>query len=111
VERVRPLQPRPAFLLGERLPPEAGSSAIFAVPHRHALLYAPLVDLGIVESINRLIAVAGPMFEQGPGSISPSLYWCRAGSVTLLPSQFDGSNIQFMPPDEFVQALNALPEP
>jgi hypothetical protein len=51
------------------------------------------------------------MFEQGPGSISPDLYWWREGSVTLLPSQFDGSNIQFMPPDEFVQALNALPEP
>jgi hypothetical protein len=100
-----------AFLLGERLPPEARGSAIFSVPQRHALLYAPLVDLGIVESINRLIAIAGPMFEQGPGSISPGLYWWREGSVTLLPSQFDGSNIQFMPPDDFVQALNALPEP
>jgi hypothetical protein len=100
-----------AFLLEERLPPEARGSAIFAVPQRHALLYAPLVDLGIVESINRLIAIAGPMFEQGPGSISPGLYWWREGSVTLLPSQFDGTNVQFMPPDDFVQALNALPEP
>jgi len=99
-----------ALLLGERLPPQAKGSAVFAVPNRHALLYAPLVDLGIVESINRLIPIAGSMFEQGPGSISPSLYWWREGAVTLLPSRLDGSNVQFMPPDDFVQALNALPE-
>lgn len=100
-----------AFLLGERLPPEAGGSAVFAVPHRHALLYAPLVDLGVIQSINRLIATAGAMFEQGPGPISPSLYWWRDGSVALLPSQFDGTNVQFIPPDDFVQALEELPAP
>lgn len=100
-----------ALLLGERLPPEANGSAVFAVPHRHALLYAPFVDLGVVDSINRLIAIGGSMFDQGPGSISPGLYWWREGSVTLLPSQFDGRNVQFAPPDGFVDALNALPEP
>lgn len=100
-----------AFLLGERLPPEAGGSAVFAVPHRHALLYAPLVDLGIVNAINGLIPTAVSMFNEGPGSISPGLYWWRDGSVTLLPAQIDGSNVQFFPPDDFVQALNALPEP
>jgi len=100
-----------ALLLGERLPPAAAGSAVFAAPHRHALLYAPLVDLGVIESINRLIPIAGSMFQQGPGSVSPSLYWWRDGSVEVLPSQFDGGNVQFMPPDEFVQALNALPAP
>lgn len=97
-----------AFLLGERLPPEANGSAVFAVPHRHALLYAPLVDLSVAESINALILRAAAMFQEGPGSISPSLYWWREGSVTLLPSQFDGSNVQFFPPDDFVQALEEL---
>jgi len=31
--------------------------------------------------------------------------------VTLLPAQFDGGNVQFAPPDDFVAALNALPAP
>jgi hypothetical protein len=100
-----------AFLLGERLPSAANGSAVFAVPHRHALLYAPLVDLGVIESIHRLIPTAVSLFQEGPGSISPNLYWWREGEVVLLPAQLDGQNLHFMPPDEFVQALNALPEP
>jgi hypothetical protein len=98
-----------AFLLGERLPPEAASGAVFSVPHRHALLYAPIVDLGLVQSINGLIPMAASLFQQGPGSISPALYWWRNGSVTELPSQFEGSRVQFFPPDDFVQVLNSLP--
>jgi hypothetical protein len=100
-----------AFLLGERLPPEASGSAVFAVPHRHALLYAPLVDLSVAESINSLILAATAMFQQGPGSISPSLYWWRESSVTLLPTELDGSGVQFFPPEDFVQALQELAAP
>jgi hypothetical protein len=100
-----------ALLLAERLPPSARGSAVFAVPHRHALLYAPVVDLGVVDAINRLIPTAVSMFRQGPGSISPGLYWWRESSVTLLPSEFDGRNVNFAPPDEFVEALNVLPSP
>jgi hypothetical protein len=100
-----------AFLLGERLPAEANGSAVFAVPHRHALLYAPLVDLGVIESINRLIMLAAAMFQEGPGSISPSLYWWRDASVSLLPSRIEGTSLHFAPPDEFVAVLNELREP
>jgi hypothetical protein len=99
-----------ALLLDELLPAEA-NGAVFAVPHRHALLYAPVVDLGIIESLNRLIVTGVSMFQQGPGSISPGLYWWRHGSVTLLPSQFDGRKVGFAPPDEFVAVLNGLPAP
>jgi hypothetical protein len=97
-----------ALLLGERLPPEAGRMAVFAVPHRHALLYAPLVDLGVVESINRLIVTAVSLFNEGPGSISPAIYWWRDGAVKLLPSEIEDRNVQFFPPDDFVEILNAL---
>ena len=100
-----------ALLLGERLPPEAEAGAVFIVPHRHALLYAPMADLGVVQSINQLIPMGVSMFNQGPGSISPGLYWWRNGSVTLLPAQFDGGKVQFAPTDDFVAALNALPAP
>jgi hypothetical protein len=100
-----------AFLLGDHIPPGANGNAVFAVPHRHALLYAPLVDLGVVQSINDLIVTAVSMFNEGPGSISPDLYRWHDGSVTLLPSSFDGKKIQFAPPDDFVQVLNRLAPP
>jgi hypothetical protein len=100
-----------AFLLGERLPPEARDGAVFAVPHRHVLFYAPIVDLGVVQSINTLIPMAVSLFQQGPGSISPGLYWWRKDGITLLPAQADGRSVQFAPPDEFVQVLNGLGPP
>jgi hypothetical protein len=100
-----------AFMLGEHIPPRANGNAVFAVPHRHALLYAPLVDMHVVQSINDLIVTAVSMFNEGPGSISPGLYWWREGSVTLLPSSFDGKKIDFVPPDDFVQVLNTLAAP
>jgi hypothetical protein len=98
-----------ALMLGERLAPGTSHGAVFAVPNRHTLLYAPIVDLGIVESINKLILTALALFEEGPGSISPWIYWWREGSVTLLPSEVAAESVQFVPPDEFVEVLNALP--
>jgi hypothetical protein len=100
-----------AFLLGERLPATANGSAVFSVPQRHALLYAPMVDLGIVDSIHRLLPTTAALFQDGPGSISPGLYWWHDGEVSLLPSDVDGGTVRFAPPSEFVQALDALPEP
>ncbi len=67
-----------------------------------------MVDTGVVQAINQLIVSAVSMFQEGPGSISPGLYWWREGLVSLLPAQFDGRKVQFAPPDEFVQALNRL---
>jgi hypothetical protein len=98
-----------ALLLGERLPSAARGSAVFAVPHRHALLYAPMADMSVVESINRLIPTTAAMFQDGPGSISPSLFWWRDGDVSLLPSHFDGGTARFAPTDDFLQALETLP--
>jgi hypothetical protein len=100
-----------ALLLGEKLPTAAAGHAVFTVPHRHALLYAPMVDVSIITSINQLIPIGVSMFQQGPGSISPGLYWWRDGAVILLPSEFDGQKLNFAPPDEFVQVLNTLPAP
>jgi hypothetical protein len=100
-----------AFLLDEVLPAAARQGAVVAVPHRHALLYAPIVDLGVVQAINTIIPIAVSLFQQGPGSISPGLYWWRGDNVKLLPAQFDGRSVQFIPPDDFVQVLNGLEPP
>lgn len=100
-----------AFLLNDRLRADARHGAVVAVPHRHVLLYAPIVDLGVIQSINSLIPMAVSLFQQGPGSISPGLYWWRKDGVTLLPAQAEGKKIQFAPPDDFVQVLNELGPP
>jgi hypothetical protein len=100
-----------AFLIDELLPAGASHGAVVAVPHRHALLYAPIVDLGVVQAINTIIPIAVSLFQQGPGSISPGLYWWRGDDVTLLPAHVDGRTVQFAPPEAFVQVLNSLGPP
>jgi hypothetical protein len=42
-----------------------------------------------------------PPDDQGPGSISPNLYWRRAGTFTLLPPEKKGERIHFYPPNSF----------
>jgi hypothetical protein len=81
--------------------------AVVAVPSRHLLIAHPLRNLGAVVAINQIIIGAGSVFDSGPGSITPNLYWWRRGSLTHLPS--DRRARSLTPPDEFVQVLNSLP--
>jgi hypothetical protein len=87
--------------------PEAGALAV--VPHRHALLFQPIVDVAIMNSIGPLLNIAGMQFRQGPGSISPSLYWWQGGRVTQLPAELKDRQVYFAPSDEFMEVLNSLP--
>ena len=55
--------------------------------------------------MNELIAAMLPivtvMHANGPGSVSPNLYWCRRGEVVTLPIHESADSYEFMPPVEF----------
>lgn len=86
--------------------------AVVAVPHRHAVLYHPIEDMRLMQVVNSMIPIAFGMYQEGPGSLSPGLYWWRAGALTLLPTKVSAQSITFSPPDAFVQdVLNQVPEP
>lgn len=91
--------------------PAGATDVVVAIPNRHALLWHAIRDVSVVGAINGMAAVAGRLFVDGPGSISDQLYWWRPGATVHLPVQADGKSVQFAPPDEFVQLLNALPAP
>jgi hypothetical protein len=90
------------------LPGLGAAGAVVALPHRHALLTHPIVDLRVVQAIQTLIQVAAGMYREGPGSITDQLYWWRDGRLTHLPVRVEGRSIQFHPPDAFVELLNGL---
>jgi hypothetical protein len=93
--------------LGDR--PEFG--ALVAVPHRHAALFYPIIDLGVLAAVNSMIPIAFGMYQEGPGSLSSGIYWWRAGRLRLLPTKVTAQSITFSPPDEFVaEVLNRVPE-
>ncbi|MCN9239963.1 immunity 49 family protein [Streptomyces sp. RY43-2] len=66
---------------GEPLP-DAG--ALVAVPNRHLLVYHPITDGTVVDAVNDLGSCALGAYEDGPGSLSPRVYWWYRGSLTSL---------------------------
>jgi hypothetical protein len=48
------------------------------------------------------------MEREGPGSITPNLYWYRDGRFTLLPYEIANKQFNFRPPDELVDLMNQL---
>jgi hypothetical protein len=96
------------LLLDRLMQPVPEHGALVALPNRHLLLYAPIVDVTVVQAFGPLLSIAARQFEAGPGSISPSLYWWRNGTLTLLPATLIGRSIDFTPPDDFMAVLKTL---
>lgn len=97
-----------ALLLGEYLPSPLEHGALVAIPHRHAVIYHPIVDQTVLVAVNTMLPMARGMFQEGPGSVSPHLYWWRDGQFTLLPSAVDADTLEFRPPAEFVAMLERV---
>ncbi|MEU5810003.1 immunity 49 family protein [Streptomyces sp. NPDC047718] len=68
-------------LTGETLP-EAG--ALVVVPTRHLLAYHPIVDGTVIDALNDLAAYALRAHQEGPGALSPRVYWWHQGGLTSL---------------------------
>lgn len=100
------------LFLEDHLDPRPEFGAVIAVPHRHAVLFHAIVDMRVVAAVNSMIPIAYGMYQEGPGSLSPGLYWWRPGSLTALPSKVTAQSISFSPPASFVsEVLNKVPEP
>lgn len=90
-----------------RLPP---AGALLAVPHRRAVLAHRLERWDhAVEAVNLLLLMGHSAWAQGPGPVSPGLYWWRDGGFTSLGGTVDGDAIGFDPPEELLEALEQLP--
>ncbi|MCW2777571.1 MAG: hypothetical protein JWN17_1296 [Frankiales bacterium] len=91
--------------LGELLDlPAAG--ALVALPTRHLLLAAPLLSrASALDAAQALLVNAERLWEQGPGGLSPDLFWLRDGALVQLP----GTATSLSPPLAFLEVLDALP--
>lgn len=84
--------------------------ALVGVPHRHVLLAYPIEDLRVIQAIHLLIPIILGMERDGPGSISPRLFWYRDGEYTDLPYRLEERNLHFSPPSDFVEMIQLLGE-
>jgi hypothetical protein len=99
------------FHLDEWVGPLPEHGALFGVPHRHVLLAHPITGIGVLDVFPTLATMTAGMFQEGPGSISPELYWLNAdGRIVHIPQVKTQDGVSVMPPEEFVALLNVLAE-
>ena len=83
---------------------------LVAIPHRHMMLVHRIENADVIHAVQHLGVLAVNLDQQGPGSISPNLFWYYGREFVDLPFRIDGENFNFRPPAEFMEMLNALPE-
>jgi hypothetical protein len=84
---------------------------LVGIPHRHVMLAFPIQDARVLQAIHMMIPIIAGMERDGPGSISPLLYWYKNGEYTNLPYRIDKNTLNFTPPEDFVEMLNLLGGP
>ena len=77
--------------------------ALVSVPNRHTMLFTPIVDTSVLPSLNALLVLTQRRFMEGPGSLSPLLYWWRDGDLLALPADVQDGEVRFYPPEDFVK--------
>ncbi|MEV1022637.1 immunity 49 family protein [Streptomyces sp. NPDC050264] len=100
------LQELVAEVTGRRMP-DAG--ALVVVPTRHLLAFHPIVDGSVVDAVNDLATYAFKAHEDGPGSLSPRVYWWHEGRLTSLTVIDDETRtFSVRPPAELLDVMKAL---
>lgn len=79
---------------------------LIGVPHRHMFVVHAIYDATVLEAMNLMAPFVVQHFEEGPGSLSPDLYWWHDGEIERLIVDDDEGSIT--PPDGFVALLEAL---
>ncbi|MGW0766903.1 immunity 49 family protein [Streptomyces sp. NPDC002676] len=91
---------------GEPLP-DAG--ALVVVPNRHLLAYHPITDGSVVDAVNGLASYALSTYEDGPGALSPRVYWWhRGGLKSLTVIDQDTRTFSLNPPPQLLSLMKGL---
>jgi len=99
------------LLLEDYLPTDLPWGALAAVPNRHTMVFHPITDASALRAIDAMVVMANDMCADGPGSISPNLFWWKDGTLRTLPTRETADHYEFAPPDDFVnEVLEPLAE-
>lgn len=94
-----------ALLLERHLEVEPSRGVIVAVPNRHVMIYHPVESADALDIMRDLPTMVQGLYEQGPGSITPSLLWWRSGQFRTIDYAPNGEVIG---PVELKEALRDL---
>ncbi|MFI0895513.1 hypothetical protein [Streptomyces sp. NPDC020983] len=91
---------------GPAIPDEG---VLLVVPNRHNLVFHPLDGPHVAEAVNALAQFGQGAYEDGPGRLSPRVFWWRAGALTSI-THFDeaGRVSSIAPPGELMAVMRRL---
>ncbi|MGW2724128.1 hypothetical protein [Streptomyces sp. NPDC001492] len=91
---------------GPEIPDEG---VLLVVPNRHNLVFYPLADRHVGEAVNALAQFGQGAYEDGPGRLSPRVFWWRDGTLTSI-TLFDQESrtMRISPPDELMAIMRRL---
>jgi hypothetical protein len=81
---------------------------ILAVPNRHVLVAHAIRDASVVPAVDALVKVAIGFHREGPGPISPHLYWVRDGAWSRQHVQPGDRQATFTPSLPFARLVDSL---
>lgn len=98
------------LFLDAYLPDDLPHGALVGIPRRDVILLHIIRNIGVTEAIGAMLQAIIGMYADGPGSLSPNLYWFQHGQFVMLPYALDGNTLDFSPPADFARLLERLGE-
>lgn len=99
-----------ALILDQHVPGDLPHGALVGIPRRDVLLVHPIRNIGAADAISSMLQAILHWHAEGPGSLSPLLYWYRAGEFITLTYTIEDNALDFTPPLEFLDMLKMLSE-
>lgn len=87
------------------------AGAVFVVPSQRHIYAHPVVNLEVVQATTVLAQFAVLDYAQRPWPVSQNVYWWHGGTIELAAAtEHTGDSLRIYPSDDFLAALNELPE-
>ena len=98
------------LMLEQHVPGDLPHGALVGIPRRDVMLVHPIRNIGAADAISSMLQATLHWHAEGPGSLSPLLYWYRAGEFVTLTYTIKDNTLDFTPPLEFLDMLKMLSE-
>lgn len=96
------------LMLDRHFPSQPRAGMLVAVPARHAVMVRPLEKAEDIGALGMIAYLANRTFEDGPGSITDTVFWIRDGKLTPLEIDVMSNAVNLLGPPEFEEVLALL---